>query len=174
MPGPSTFDHKVYKALEQTDYIPDEFKSWLPRYLRYLSSLQVAKTQIPGVMGEKFHNVGDTGEPAFVSPWRHYQTGTSAYGKVRFYKDYLGIVHLEGLAETTGTPTASTAIFTLPVGYRPSETLMLFCQGYNPGGNQPTRVDIQVNGDVVIQNPAVTTFTVNSWVSLANFHFRAG
>ena len=86
MPGPTQFDHKVYKALERTDYLPDEFKTWLPRYLRYLSAMQVTKTQIPGVMGEKFHNVGDVGEPAFVSPWRSYQGGGTAYGKVRFYK----------------------------------------------------------------------------------------
>lgn len=172
MPGPSAEDQKVYNALRYPDFFPDEFKTWLPRFLRYLSALQVTKTQIPGVMGENFHNVGDVGEVAFTSPWRHYQGGGTVFGKVRYYKDYLGIVHLEGLAETTGTPTASTNIFNLPAGYRPGEAQMLFCQGYT-GSYAPTRVDISSTGDVSIANPAVTAFVVNSFISLANIHFRA-
>jgi len=173
MPGPSSFEKKVYEAMDRTDHLGDQFKTWLPRYLRYLSSLQISKQQIPGIMGEIFRNAGDAGQPAFVSPWRHYQTGTSAYGKVRFYKDYMGIVHLDGIAETTGTPGAATSILNLPAGYRPTQAEIAFQQGYN-GAHVGTRVDIMATGDVLIANPAVTTFVVNSWVSLFNIHFRAG
>jgi hypothetical protein len=175
MPGPSSFDRKVYGAMEKTDYIPDQFKTWMPRYLRYLSALQVGKTQIPGVMGEQYRNVGDAGQPAFVSPWRHYSAGSSAFGKVRFYKDYTGIVHLEGVAETTGTP-GSNLIFSLPAGYRPSQALVLVVRATTVVG-QPAdtaRIDILAAGDVQVITPDYTKFTSGSGLSLSNIHFRAG
>jgi hypothetical protein len=172
MPGPSSFDRKVYGAMEKTDYIPDEFKTWLPRYLRYLSALQVNKTQIAGIMGEVFKNIGDAGQPTFVSPWRHYAAGVSTYGKARYYKDYIGIVHLDGLAETTGTPTSET-LFTLPAGYRPSQQELGVAMGAPGGAHQAVRVDILQTGDVQVANPPYNTFTANSWVSLFNIHFRA-
>jgi len=169
MAGPSQRDQEVYNALRRPEFLPDEFKTWLPRFLRYLSALQVTKTQIPGIMGENFNIVS-----GFTTPWRHYQGGGTAYGNVRYYKDYLGIVHLEGLAETTGTPTASTNIFNLPAGYRPQEQSICLCSGNAPSGtHQSVRVDISVTGDVVIVNPAVTAFVAASWVSLANISFRA-
>jgi hypothetical protein len=173
MPGPSTFDQKVYGAMRRTDYIPDEFKTWMPRYLRYLSALQVSKQQIPGVMGEVYRNVGDTGQPAFVSPWRHYAAGASAFGKVRFYKDYTGIVHLEGVAETTGTP-GSSLIFSLPTGYRPTQALVLVVRATTVVG-QPSdtaRLDILTTGDIQVIAPDYTKFTSGSGLSFANIHFR--
>jgi hypothetical protein len=149
----------------KTDFLPDEFKTWMPRYLRYLSALQVGKTQIPGVMGEVFRNVGDAGQPAFATPWRHYQAGASAYGKVRFYKDYQGIVHLEGVAETTATPGAGL-IFNLPPGYRPSQQLIVGVQG-SPG---LARLEFLATGDIVLTG--FGSYTSGNWVSLANIHFR--
>lgn len=174
MPGPSQFDQRVYNALERTDFLPDDFKTWLPRYLRYLSSLQISKAQIPGIMGEVFRNVGDTGQPAFPTGWRHYSAGASAYGMVRFYKDYLGIVHLEGIAETTATP-GSPLVYTLPAGYHPIEQQIVGCIGNAPVGTQVlVRVELLATGDIQVQNPAYTAFTSGSWLSLSNIHFRAG
>jgi hypothetical protein len=174
MAGPTAFDRKVYAALDKPEFLPDEFKTWLPRYLRYLSQLQITKQQIPGITGENWHNVGAAGEVAFVSPWRNYGGGGTAYGNVRFYKDYLGIVHLEGVTETTGTPTGPT-IFTLPAGYRPGETL-IFTQRATTVVGQPVdtaRIDIAGTGDVQVLNPDNSKFTSGSGLSLANIHFRA-
>jgi len=174
MPGPTTFDKKVYDAMRRTDYLPDDFKTWLPRYLRYLSSLQIGKAQIPGIMGEIFKNVGDSGNPAFPTGWRHYSAGASAYGKVRYYKDYTGIVHLEGVAETTATP-GSPLVYSLPAGYRPVQQQLIGCIANAPSGTQVLcRVEILVTGDIQVQNPAYTVFTSGSWLSLCDIHFRAG
>jgi hypothetical protein len=169
MAGPSVFDNKVYKALERPEFLPDEFKSWMPKYLRYLSTLQVMKGQIPGVMGEPWTNV-----TTFTTPWRHYQTGSSAYGYVRYFKDYIGFVHLEGVAETTGTPTGPT-IFNLPAGYRPSQALV-FIQRATTVLGQPTddcRIDIFATGDVQVIAPDNSKFTSGSGMSFAGIHFRA-
>jgi hypothetical protein len=174
MPGPSASDQRVYEALRRPEFFPDEFKTWLPRFLRYLSAMQVTKQQIPGVMGENFHNVGDVGEAAFGTNWRHYQGGGTAYGKVRYYKDYLGIVHLEGVPETTGTP-GSSLLFNLPAGYRPSQALVLVVRATTVVG-QPTdtaRIDIQTTGDIQVIAPDYTKFTSGSGLSLSNIHFRA-
>lgn len=174
MPGPTQFDKKVYEALRNTDELPDEFKTWLPRFLRYLSSLQVSKQQIPGIMGEIYRNVGDVGQPAFTTGWRHYSAGASAYGKVRFYKDYSGIVHLEGVAETTATPL-TPLVYTLPPGYCPVQQQIIGCICNAPSGTQLLcRVEILSTGDIQVQNPAYTVFTSGSWLSLNDIHFRAG
>src|SRR5215471_2086131 len=95
MPGPSQDDQKVYNALKRPEFLPDEFKTWLPRFLRYLSALQVTKTQIPGIMGENWITIS-----GLVAPWRNYAGGGTGYGVPRYFKDYMGIVHLEGLLDT--------------------------------------------------------------------------
>jgi hypothetical protein len=167
VPGPSDFDKKVYKSLERPEFLPDEFKTWLPRYLRYLSTLQVTKQQIPGIMGENWVTAS-----GFTAPWRHYQGGGTAFGNVRYFKDFIGIVHVEGVADTT-TSSAGNPIFTLPAGYRPTQNLIFFQQGYS-GSYAPFRIDIDAaNGGVSVQNPAIGTLAVNSWVSFAGITFRA-
>jgi len=173
MPGPSAFEKKVYDAIDRTDQLPDDFKTWLPRYLRYLSSLQIGKQQIPGIMGEIFRNVGDGNQPVFPTGWRHYSAGSSAYGRVRFYKDYSGVVHLEGLAETTATP-GSPIVYTLPAGYAPSQQQIIGCIGFVGGAQTYVRVEILQTGDIQVQNPAYTAFVAGSWLSLCDIHFRAG
>jgi hypothetical protein len=172
MPAPSAFDQKVYKAMERPDYYPDEFKTWLPRFLRYLSALQIGKQQIPGIMGEIYKNAEDLG--GFLSPWRHFAAAASAYGKVRVFRDYIGIVHIEGVAETTGTP-GSASILNLPSGYRPVQQHIFEQAGAAPSGTQlPVRVEILATGDVQVQNPGFASFTSGSWVSLSGIHYRAG
>lgn len=70
--------------------------------------------QSGGSVVEAPHVVGETGEPAFTSPW----VNADANNPTSFWKDG-DRVHLQGRpANTAGTFT--TEIFTLPVGYRPS------------------------------------------------------
>jgi len=63
---------------------------------------------------EAWHEVGGVGEPAFENSWVNYDAAT--YQTAAFMKDPFGFVHLKGLVKSG---TFDTAIFSLPVGYRP-------------------------------------------------------
>jgi hypothetical protein len=65
---------------------------------------------------EAWHRVGAPGEPAFPSACSNVG-GISA--PVGFYKDQLGIVHLEG-AYTCSSGATAIPVFQLPPGYRPA------------------------------------------------------
>jgi hypothetical protein len=63
------------------------------------------------------HFVGEPGQPGFEG-WHNIGTeGPFTYGRVEFYKDHDGIVHLEGVAEEG---SSGPFIFTLPPGFRPA------------------------------------------------------
>jgi hypothetical protein len=64
------------------------------------------------------HFVGDGGQPGFEEGWHNIGTEGSplTYGRVEFYKDHEGIVHLEGVAKSGEGPF----VFTLPSGFRPA------------------------------------------------------
>ena len=63
---------------------------------------------------EDWHLVGAAGEPPFLNDWAN---GGSGFAPLRFYKDQLGIVHIQG---TIATPGITNHVFTLPPGYRPA------------------------------------------------------
>jgi hypothetical protein len=71
---------------------------------------------------EAWHTVGDAGEPAFATDWAAGGGGTTTVPA--FFKDASGFVHLKGNAikPTPAGGLAPTTIYTLPAGYRPSET----------------------------------------------------
>ena len=77
---------------------------------------------------EGVHVVGAAGEPPFAPGASGLTTfGTINLPPVGFYKDHEGIVHLEGVAKSTG---AEKFVFTLPPGYRPpSGIAQLFVGG---------------------------------------------
>jgi hypothetical protein len=62
------------------------------------------------------HVVGKPGEPAFEHGCHNFVPGFIT--EVGFYKDSFGVVHMRGYAVAC---TASSSIFTLPVGFRPKE-----------------------------------------------------
>lgn len=113
------------------------------------------KTLAPGT----WHEVGEAGEPAYQNGWVKYDDD-GTYDGAWFMKDAAGNVHIRGLVKNG---TASTTIFTLPVGYRPLKRLILGCASNNAFG----RLDIDSNGNV---NPGSGTST---WVSLAGITFPA-
>jgi hypothetical protein len=162
----------VERVLDDPTLFPPEFKAYIPRALHDNLNLEISKQQITGISGEPWRNLGDTGQPALTSPWRSYQGGGTAFGKVRFFKDYLGFVHIDGLAETTGTPSGAV-IFTLPISYRPSQQVMVIARGSPAGTEAAVRLDLYTNGDIAVVTPAAASFTSGSWISLANIHFRA-
>lgn len=91
-------------------------------------------------MAETWHEVGDTGEPAFENSWVNYDT---TFNSAAFRKDALGFVHLKGLVKSGVAAT----IFTLPTGYRPSKQC-LFCVYQGTDVTIPGRIDILTSGNI--------------------------
>lgn len=67
---------------------------------------------------EAWHGVGGPGEPQFQNGC--HNTGLPDSASVRFYKDQVGIVHLEGIYDC---PAENVTAFQLPAGYRPQPNL---------------------------------------------------
>ena len=103
--------------------------------------------------------------PTFLNSWVNYE---NTYNPAGYFKDSLGIVHLRGLVKNG---TNNTTIFTLPVGYRPSNRELLTVQTYTTaagtGNNTTGRVDILTDGTVQV------IFGNNGWLSLDGLTFRA-
>ncbi|NCQ93148.1 MAG: hypothetical protein GPJ19_21070, partial [Microcystis aeruginosa LG13-13] len=96
--------------------------------------------------------------PAFMNGWINFDTTHNPAG---YFKDSLGIVHLRGLVKNG---TNNTTIFTLPVGYRPSNQEL---QAVQTNLNTIGRVDILADGQVTVVSGS------NGWVSLDGITFRA-
>jgi microcystin-dependent protein len=105
---------------------------------------------------DTWHLIGAAGEPAFVSPFIHYDTGTpspvgsgGSWQLCGFRKDPLGRVYLKGLLGLSGTPAAQQAIFTLPAGYRPPRAVIFYTSNQGTAG---TRIDVVASGVVLISS----------------------
>jgi hypothetical protein len=105
--------------------------------------------------------VGSAGAPAYASGWEGVGSGDES---ASFYKDALGVVHLQGNAETSG-PAATGRIFTLPTGYRPAGNLY-----FEVYGNSGVAGQIQIKADGSVNE----WFVSKSYVGLSNISFRAG
>lgn len=95
--------------------------------------------------------------PTFTNGWANYG---GLWSTCQYYKDSGGIVRLKGLG-ASGTTTQS--LFTLPVGYRPSEQLIFIVMS----NSIIARMDIYPDGSVM-PNTGIS----NAWVSLDNISFR--
>lgn len=146
----------AFKVLGDPSKYPDEFKSWLPRYLAGLATFQVQAFQLPPL--EALNDVGDTahGKPAFLNSWTNYGTG---YETAEYYKDGNGRVSLSGIIKSG---SVGSAAFTLPGGYRP-RAREAFAVLTNTGIGQ---LDVLSTGDVI---PATGG---NGYVSLSGITFR--
>jgi microcystin-dependent protein len=102
---------------------------------------------------DTWHVIGAAGQPAYGSGYTAY----AGFISPAFRKDPFGRVHLRGLVNGY---VASGAIFTLPVGYRPTGTLLLDTISNNAVG----RLDINANG---IVSPSAGA----SWISLDGLYF---
>ena len=83
--------------------------------------------------------------------WVQFGTPYAAPG---FHKEN-NHVHLHGVIKN-GTTTAGTVLFSIPDGFRPEETLLFDAVS----NNSQSRIDIQPNGEVVLQqgNAAYLSF----------------
>jgi hypothetical protein len=92
--------------------------------------------------GETWHTVGAVGQPAFAGNWA-VQGGVA----VAFRKDSTGRVQLRGRA--TEPVALSAFIFTLPVGYRPSQNMSWAVKANNDAATV-CWVQVGTNGQVSI------------------------
>jgi hypothetical protein len=112
---------------------------------------------------EPYHVVGGAGEPGFLNGWVPFGPGSSKPG---FYKDPLGVIHLEGtLASGTANNGVTGNMFILPVGYRPAAGQQ-FTGGDATGSGQ---VAVTSAGEVRALNGAG-----NILLTVDGFTFRAG
>lgn len=93
--------------------------------------------------------------PTLQNSWANYGSGFAAAG---YRKDGAGMVHLKGLVKDG---TMSTAIFTLPVGMRPTETLIIPVRSNGASGE----VRIEPTGSVIAYTGS------NAWLSLDGIGF---
>jgi len=124
---------------------------------------QMAVFLVRIVASEDFHNVGDTGEPPFQNGWHNFGGGFSRAG---FFKDALNIVHLKGTL--TGGVSATVA-FTLPVGYRPTESLFV---PIGSSGGVTTASDGLIRSDGTVQVDCAGGGACN--VGIDGLSFRVG
>lgn len=98
--------------------------------------------------------VGGTGQPAFANSWVNFNTSTdSAAG---FWIEPGGRVYLVGNVKT-GTPGSTSAIFTLPSGYRPSLRMNYAVDSNGAFG----RARIETDGDVIAAAGSTTHFSID-------------
>jgi hypothetical protein len=109
--------------------------------------------------------VGASGQPAFDTDWTNVSSGPGSFQLAGFYKDGMGVVHLQGdVKRTTGT---DTTIFVLPSGYCPTNL-----ENFAAYGDNGTAAGIAVRPAPdcsVVYVGGTTTF-----LGLGGITFRAG
>jgi hypothetical protein len=95
--------------------------------------------------------------PTLTNSWVNFGGG---YTSARYWRDALGVVHLEG---TIKSGTIGTVAMVLPAGFRPAGTMACHVLSNDALG----RVTIETNGQVT---PAIGS---NTWVSLDGISFKA-
>jgi hypothetical protein len=106
--------------------------------------------------------IGTAGNPAFENTFKNFGPG---YAPAGFYKDQFGIVHLQGFV---APPGFAGKIFTLPEGYRPSQSYNFTYFGAIADSEKIVPVVVSLTGGV----EAVTSNYSNS-LSLNGITFRA-
>ncbi|MFD2522899.1 Kelch repeat-containing protein [Emticicia soli] len=97
--------------------------------------------------------------PILQNNWVRYST---AYSEAAYYKDNESVVHLKGFLKN-GVTTQNTILFTLPLGYRPTEIRVFTVAS---GDGTFGRIDVHPNGNVQFYSG------VNTYLSLDGISFR--
>lgn len=119
-------------------------------------------TKIEAITPDTWHYVGATGEPAFGTNWSNF--GVFPEMPARFKIDITGTVHIQGRVKNSGNLTATSVIFTLPSGYRPSYNIARL-QLYVDRGSVRS-VYINTIGQVIGNFDATYTYTANSSIRI--------
>lgn len=103
---------------------------------------------------DTWHTVGNSAEPAFQNNW-----AALAGTPVQFRKDPMGVVRIRGIANLmTSTAIMTKAIFTLPVGYRPTANRQFLAQHADVDNSQHViRILVQTDGQVIVYGEVVGT-----------------
>lgn len=147
---------QVDRILGEPDLFPDEFKSWIVKWIQDNANLKLPATALPSIESTKY--VGVTGQPEFLHSWVAYEAGFEVPG---FYKDVFNRVYLCGLLKDG---SIGNAAFVLPSGYRPKARQQFSAVS---DGDTGFRVDVLATGDVI---PISGT---NPYISLSGISFRA-
>lgn len=108
----------------------------------------IEKVQGTILPDDKWHYIGEAGEPAFLNSWVAFNSDG-----VKFIKDAAGVVHIQGRAKN-GSPTAD--IFTLPKGYRPEFDLHFATETAAAIGE----IHVHPDGDIHHNAGATTDFSL--------------
>lgn len=96
----------------------------------------------------------------FAAGWSSYGAGLDAM----YSRDAFGYVHLEGLANKGSAATSGELVLTMPVGFRPINTLSLI---HNNSAGTGAQASLANTG-------GFNTYAVGAtWVSLSNIHYLA-
>lgn len=85
-------------------------------------------------------------EPTLLNGWVSYDI---AYPSVRYHKDSMGYIHIEGLIKS-GVTIVGTPLFYLPTGYRPAKNLTVATVSNAGSGETLGRLRVLPNGEVAI------------------------
>lgn len=107
---------------------------------------------------EAEHFVGADGEPAFENGYKN--TG-DVFQHLSFYKDPLGIVHVQGTIES-GSPEST--VFALPTGYRPAGRQGSAC--LDGTGGEYGRIQWRETGEVFV-------VSYSTFIYICSVSFRA-
>ena len=114
------------------------------------------------------------GGPA-ITAWSNYG-GT--FQTARFVRDAAGIVHVEGLVKSASRLAA--AVFILPAGYRPANTLIFSVDCVEYQDNDPDslvthgRIDVQSDGAVYWpEQDNCDQFSAAGYISISGIDFKA-
>lgn len=101
--------------------------------------------------------------PTLLNSWVQFGLG---FKELKYYKDKFNRVHISGMIKN-GTSTLGTVLFTLPVGYRPSQEILIPASAYFGTGTN------DVFGAVRVQSTGnVTLHTAGAQFICINFSFR--
>ena len=112
--------------------------------------------QLVEAITESWRTIGAAGEPSYGNFWSAFG---GVFGGAQYRKMANGDVELRGLVKggRVGFDGASSAMFTLPAGYRPTQQLVLATSANNGAG----RLDIYPNGNVSAASGNNTFFTLS-------------
>lgn len=92
---------------------------------------------------------------SFINSWGNFGSGFST---VTYYKDPFGVVHIKG---TGAGGLVGSAIFQLPLQYRPSEQLSFITLSNGGAGEIISKVVVDTNGNVSAATGGNTYFFLN-------------
>jgi hypothetical protein len=95
---------------------------------------------------------GTWNTPSLLNSYLNYTPAPGVFSRTSYRKAPDGRVQLRGLVQHTGGVAAQTAIFQLPVGFRPALQEIFEGQGSLNSAAYigPVRIDVKANGEVIV------------------------